>query len=75
MRISDMEAIAIASDAASFDVGHASGSLGFRGPLAKPVWQVLVYGAGAAPRMQAVVAVDALSGDVRGVYEEPVELA
>lgn len=75
MKVTDMDAIAIASEAASFDVGHASGSLGFRGPLAKPVWQVLAYGAGPTPTQQAVIAVDALTGEIRGLYEERVEPA
>jgi hypothetical protein len=72
MRVKDIEAIRIASEHASFDVGHGSATLGFRGPLAKPVWQVLVFADGPAPDSQALVTVDALSGDVRGSYEEPV---
>ena len=72
MRVKDIEAIGIASDKASFEVGHGSATLGFRGPLAKPVWQVLVFAAGPAPNRQALITVDALSGDVRGSYEEPV---
>ena len=72
MAVKDVEAIRIASDHASFDVGHGSATLGFRGPLAKPVWQVLVFAAGPAPDLQALVTVDALSGEVRESYEEPV---
>jgi uncharacterized membrane protein len=72
MTVKDIEAIRIASNHASFDVGHGSATLGFRGLLAKPVWQVLVFAAGPAPDLQALVTVDALSGDVRGSYEEPV---
>jgi hypothetical protein len=74
IKVTDMEAIEIASHAPSFDVGHASGSLGFRGWLAKPVWQILVFAAGpGSPTHQAVVTVDGLSGEVLGVYEEEVE--
>ncbi len=74
IKVSDMDAIAIASDATSFGVGHASGSLGFRGFLAKPVWQILVFAAGeGSPQHQAVVTVDALSGAVLGLYEETVD--
>jgi len=72
IKVTDMEAIAIASDAASFEVGHGSGTLGFRGLLAKPVWQVLVFGSGPAPTKQALVTVDGLSGSVLGSYEEDV---
>lgn len=72
MQVKDVEAIQIASDHASFPVGHGSATLGFRGLLAKPVWQVLVFADGAAPGRQALVAVDALTSDIRGSYEEPV---
>lgn len=76
IKVTDMEAIAIAENATSFDAGHASGSLGFRGWLAKPVWQILVFAAGpGSPDHQAVVTVDGLSGEVLGVYEEDVEPA
>ncbi len=74
MRVKDIEAIRIASDHASFDVGHGSATLGFRGLLAKPVWQVLVFADGPAPDRQALITVDALSGDVRGSYEEAVSI-
>ena len=74
IKVTDMEAITIASDTTSFDVGHASGSLGFRGWLAKPVWQILAFEAGpGSPEHQAVVTVDGLSGEIRGIYEEAVE--
>jgi hypothetical protein len=72
MQVKDVEAIQIASDEASFDVGHGSATLGFRGLLAKPVWQVLVFADGPAPDAQALITVDALTGDIRGAYEEPV---
>ncbi|MDA2979472.1 MAG: hypothetical protein O3B42_06910 [Actinomycetota bacterium] len=73
IKVTDMEAIAIARERASFEVGHASGTLGFRGWLAKPVWQILVFAAGAAPDKQALVTVDGLTGEVLGTYEEEVE--
>ena len=72
MKVQDVEAIAIASDHASFKVGHGSATLGFSGVLAKPVWQVLVFADGPAPDTQALITVDALTGNVRGSYEESV---
>ncbi|MDK1018900.1 MAG: hypothetical protein QGD89_05820 [Actinomycetota bacterium] len=72
MRISDMEAIRIGSATAPFEVGHGSATLGFAGMLAKPVWQVLVFEAGATPLHQALVTVDALSGEVQGIYTQSV---
>jgi len=74
MQITDMRAIDIASSAASFPVGHGSATLGYRGFLAKPVWQVLVYADTPSPDHQALVTVDAMSGDVTGRYEEAVDL-
>ena len=72
MRVDDMEAIAIAGQAASFEFGHGSATLGYRGPLAKPVWQVLVFSDTPSPDHQALVTIDALSGEVTGLYEEAV---
>jgi hypothetical protein len=69
---SDMAAIELASDAAPFDVGHGSATLGFTGFTAKPVWQVLLFEAGAAPKHQALVTVDGLTGNITGTYAEPV---
>jgi len=74
MRVTDMEAIDIASGAASFIVGHGSATLGYRCVLAKPIWQVLVFSDTPSPDRQALVTVDALSGDVTGRYEEAVAL-
>ena len=73
LETSDMEAIDIASRAAPFDVGHGSATLGFIGFIAKPVWQVLVFEAGPSPRHQALVTVNALTGEVAGSYSEPVD--
>ena len=73
MKVSDMQAIALASDAAPFDVGHASATLGFVGPKARPIWQVLVFEAGATPNHQAMITVDALSSEVTASYSEAVE--
>ena len=73
LEVTDMQAIEIAGETASFPFGHGSATLGFRGPLAKPVWQVLVFADGPTPDRQALVTVDGLSGDITGIYEEAVE--
>jgi hypothetical protein len=73
MRVRDMEAISIASDHAPFDVGHASATLGFVGIRARPVWEVLTYESGDAPSHQALITVDALTGQVTGSFSEPVQ--
>jgi len=74
IKVSDMEAISVASKAASFTFGHGSATLGYRGPLAKPVWQVLIFADGPRPERQALVTVDGLSGQVTGIFEQDVEL-
>jgi hypothetical protein len=73
MPVGDMRAIEIAAEAASFGVGHGSATLGYRGVLARPVWQVLVFSDAPTPDRQALVTVDAITGEVTGRYEEPVE--
>ena len=72
MQVTDMEAIEKASDRVSFATGHGSATLGYRGLRARPVWEVLVYGDGSSPDFQALVTIDAVSGEVTGIYEEPV---
>jgi hypothetical protein len=74
MPITDLAAIDIAADAASFDVGHGSATLGYRGILAQPVWQVLVFAGTPSPDHQALVTIDAMTGEVTGTYEETVPL-
>ena len=74
MPITDLRAIEIAADTASFDVGHGAATLGYRGVLAKPVWQVLVFAETPNPDHQALVTVDAMTGEVTGQYEEAVPL-
>lgn len=73
MQVTDMAAIERAADKVSFSVGHGSATLGYRGLRARPVWEVLVFGDGPAPRYQALVTIDAVSGEVTGMYEEAVE--
>lgn len=74
IKVSDMAAISLAAKAASFDFGHGSATLGYRGPLAKPVWQVLIFADGPRPDHQALVTIDGLSGEVTGLFEQHVEL-
>lgn len=73
MPVGDMRAIEIAGESTSFGVGHGSATLGYRGVLARPVWQVLVFSDAPTPDRQALVTVDAISGEVTGRYEEAVE--
>ncbi|MEZ5176000.1 MAG: hypothetical protein R2823_07330 [Acidimicrobiia bacterium] len=72
IEVTDMAAIAAAGRHTTFEVGHGSATLGYRGWLAKPVWQVVVYAAGGTPDHQALVVIDALTGEVLGTHEEAV---
>lgn len=72
IQVTDMEAIEIGSGSVPFEVGHGSATLGFIGFTARPVWQILLFESGPAPEHQALVTVDALSGDVTGIYVEDV---
>jgi len=74
IKVSDMDAISLAANAASFGFGHGSATLGYRGPLAKPVWQVLIFADGPWPDHQALVTIDGLSGEVTGIFEQDVDL-
>lgn len=73
MAVTDMQAIAIGSADATFAVGHGSATLGYTGWRARPMWQVLVFGADSPPTHQAVITVDAMTGDITGKYEEAVD--
>lgn len=70
LRIDQTEALAAASRAVGFPIGHASAQLAFRGLRSKPVWHVLVYSADSPPSIRGLVEVDAVGGDVLGEYTE-----
>ena len=65
------DALAAASRAAAFPVGHASAQLGWRGLLSRPSWRILVYSADDPPSMRGLVELDAVDGEVLGSYVEP----
>lgn len=70
-KLDEKAAFSAAAGAVSFGVGHGSAALRFEGLLAKPIWNVLVYDAGAAPTTRALVRVDAVTGGVVDAVEEP----
>jgi hypothetical protein len=70
LRIDQTEALATASRAVGFPIGHASAQLAFRGLRSRPVWHVLVYSADSPPSIRGLVEVDAVSGRVLGEYTE-----
>jgi len=72
LRVREGAALAVAARTVPFAVGHASARLGFTGPLARPVWGVLVFSAEEPPAQRALVAVDATTGAVVDRHVEPV---
>jgi hypothetical protein len=71
LAIDQTEALAAASRAAGFAVGHASAQLGWRGLLSRPSWRILLYSADAPPSMRGLVEVDAVDATILGEYTEP----
>ena len=63
-------ALAAASRAVGFPVGHASAQLGWRGLRSCPSWRILLYSADAPPAQRGLVEIDAVDGQVLGQYTE-----
>lgn len=63
-------ALAAASRAVGFPVGHASAQLGWRGLRSRPSWRILLYSADTPPSQRGLVEVDAVGGAVLGQYVE-----
>lgn len=70
LRIDQTEALAAASRAAGFPVGHASAQLGWRGLRSRPSWRILVYSAEEPPRRRGLVEIDGVDATVLGQYTE-----
>ena len=70
LRIDQTDALATASRAVGFPVGHSSARVMFRGWRSKPVWQVLLYSADEPPSIRGLVELDAVDGTVLGEYTE-----
>lgn len=64
MTIDEKGALARASQALDFPVGHASAQQVWRGFLSKPTWRLFCYSSEDPPRRRALVLVDAVNGTV-----------
>lgn len=64
MRVDEQDALARASAAVGFAVGHASAQQVWRGLRSRPTWRVLCYSAEEPPIRRGLVLVDALDGTV-----------
>ena len=56
--VRDVDALAAASEAVGFPVGHASAQLGWRGLLSRPTWRILLYSADNPPTKRGLVLID-----------------
>jgi len=70
LELDQTAALAAASRAAGFPVGHASAQLGWRGLRSRPSWRILLYSADAPPTQRGLVEVDAIDGTILGQYVE-----
>ena len=64
MTIDEQEALAAASEAVGFAVGHASAQQVWRGFRSRPTWRVLCYSNEDPPTRRGLVLVDAVYGKV-----------
>jgi hypothetical protein len=64
LNILEVDALASASRAVGFPVGHASAQLGWRGLLSRPTWRILLYSAEEPPRTRGVALVDGIDASV-----------
>lgn len=71
LEIDQTDALAAASRAVGFPVGHASAQLGWRGLRSRPSWRILLYSADAPPSMRGLVEVDGVDATIIGEYTEP----
>jgi hypothetical protein len=70
LKIDQTEALAVASRAVGFAVGHASAQLAWRGLRSRPTWRILLYSADEPPSTRGLVELDAVDGRVLGEYTE-----
>jgi hypothetical protein len=70
LRIDQTDALARASQAVGFPVGHASAQLAWRGLRSRPTWRILLYSADEPPSIRGLVQLDAVDGSVLGEYTE-----
>jgi hypothetical protein len=70
LNILEVDALAAASTAVGFPVGHASAQLGWRGLMSRPTWRILLYSAEEPPRKRGVALVDGSDASVVGFHVE-----
>lgn len=69
--VDEADALAAATAAVGFQVGHASAQLGWRGLRSRPTWRILVYSAEEPPALRGFAMVDGVDGEVIEHFTEP----
>lgn len=64
LNVRETDALAAASRAVGFPIGHASAQLAWRGLRSRPTWRILLYSADEPPSRRGLVLVDAVDGSV-----------
>ena len=62
MRLDEKQALASATNAVGFAVGHASAQLAWRGLRSRPTWRILCYSTEEPPHRRGFVLIDAVDG-------------
>lgn len=70
LRVSEEDALVVASRAVGFPVGHASAQLTWRGLRSRPTWRIVLYSADEPPTKRGLVELDAVDGAVLGDFTE-----
>lgn len=70
LAINEIDALAAATRAVGFPIGHASAQLGWMGLRSRPVWRVLCYSADSPPSFRGLVQIDGVDGRLIGEYIE-----
>ncbi len=70
LRVDQTEALASASRAVGFPIGHASAQLTWRGLRSRPVWRILLYSAEEPPVTRGLVELDGVDARVLSEFTE-----
>lgn len=71
LRVDQYEALARASSAVGFPVGHASAQLAWRGLRSRPTWRILLYSTEEPPTTRGLAEIDGVDGEVISTFTQP----
>ena len=60
--LDEKEALAQATSAVGWPIGHASAQMAWRGLRSRPIWRILAYSVEEPPKRRAFVVIDAVDG-------------